>query len=92
MADDSAEFMLSTIDNPWNPWNNYDEWYQFDRSQHYDTTGFLARVANISNDLSDLDRDEAIREAIDEIVKQNVSGNYIKVTKSQTTMNQGSTK
>lgn len=81
MADDSEEFMLSTIDNPWNPWSNYDEWYTFDRTQGYDTTGYLARIANVSNDLSDHDRDEVIQEAIDSIVTENVSGNYIKVAK-----------
>jgi hypothetical protein len=81
MATDTESFMLTTIDNPWNPYTNWDEWYAFDQAKGYDTTGFLARIATNSNDLSDADQAIAVQEAIDEIVKYNVRGIYKKITK-----------
>jgi len=73
--------MLSTIDNPFSPFNEWDQWYAFDEAHGYDTTGFLARLVNGAEDLSDSDQREAMNETINEIVKENISGNYIKVTR-----------
>jgi hypothetical protein len=73
--------MLTTIDNPWNPFTNYDEWWQFDRTHGYDSPGLLARVANVSLDLSEADQDLAVEQAIDEICTQNVNGMYTKATR-----------
>jgi len=68
-------FMLTTLDNPFNPFTQYDEWYSYDVSKGYNTCAYLARVALSS----ELDEDKAIDQAIDDIVKVNVLGNYIKV-------------
>lgn len=76
---DNTEYMLTTTDNPWNPWTHYDEWYAFDRGRGYDTPGYLARITNSSNDLSDADQEQAISDAIDEIVELNVLGIYMKI-------------
>jgi hypothetical protein len=81
MADDSEEHMLTTVDNPWNPFVNYDEWYQWDRDQGYDTPGLLARIANVSLDLSDKDIGDSIETAIDEICSENVNGLYKKAVR-----------
>jgi hypothetical protein len=80
-VDDDVEHMLTTIDNPWNPFTNYDEWWQFDRAHGYDTPGFLARIANVSLDLSDADQELAIEEAISEICQLNVNGLYTRATR-----------
>jgi len=73
--------MLTTIDNPHDPFTSYDEWYEFDRSAGYHTPSFLARIAVVSDELSDELQTKAIEEAIDEIVDQNVSGLYRKEKK-----------
>jgi len=74
-----AEHMLTTVDNPFNPFTQFDEWYQFDRAAGYNTPSFLARIVNTSDDLSEADQSLAIEEAIDEIVTENVLGIYRKV-------------
>ena len=74
-----AAHMLTTIDNPFNPFTQYNEWYAFDQAAGYDTTGFLARIARTSDDLSEADQNLAIEQAIDEIVNENVLGIYTKV-------------
>jgi len=71
--------MLTTIDNPYNPFTQFDEWYLFDTNAGYDTLNYLARIAKTSDDLSFYDNAVAIESAIDEIVQYNVLGIYIKV-------------
>lgn len=77
-----AAHMLSTIDNPFNPWTHYDEWYAWDEQAGYHTTAFLARVARTSNELSETDLEDAIEDAIEEIVRENVSGVHVRVASS----------
>jgi hypothetical protein len=79
MPDVTTGSMLTTIDNPWNPFTNYDEWYQFDHTHGYDTPGYLARIVKTSFDLSDADQEQAVEDAIDEIVRLNILGIYKKV-------------
>ncbi len=74
------EFMLTTLDNPYNPFTHYDEWFAFDTSHGYHTCAYLARIAKSSQELSEMDEDQAIDFAMDEIVRLNLLGNYIKVT------------
>lgn len=80
-----AEHMLTTVDNPFNPFTQFDEWYAFDEASGYHTTAFLARIVRTSHDLSDADQDVAIEAAIDEIVRENVLGVYRKVSSSSST-------
>lgn len=73
--------MLTTIDNPHSPFDDFAAWYAYDVSSGYYTTEFLGRILNQSHDLSDVDYDLVIEQTIDEIVKENVSGIYLKVEK-----------
>lgn len=75
--------MLTTIDNPFDPFTQYESWYAWDFQKGYHTPSFLARVANTSNDLSEPDHSAAITAAINEIVHENVLGIYRKVTREQ---------
>ena len=74
--------MLSTDDNPYNPYLNWDEWYQFDEDKGYHSCSYLGRLVKTVDNLSDKDYERMIDLAIDEIVKYNLTGttaNYIKV-------------
>lgn len=85
MTDDTTEYMVTTIDNPYNPFTQFDEWYAWDVRNGYNTSALLARIATISNSLSNPDLSQAIQNAVDEIVQENVSGMFIKVTKEHNT-------
>jgi hypothetical protein len=78
---DSVRYMLTTVDNPWSPFDNYDEWFEFDRSAGYDTPGLLARIAKTSFNLSDADYELSLVQAMKEIATENVSGMHRIVTK-----------
>lgn len=79
MADSNGRVMLTTIDNPWDPFTHYDEWYQYDEHAGYHSTALLARVAITSDELSENDQLMAYEQAVDEIVRENVSGIHRKV-------------
>lgn len=75
-----AQHMLSTIDNPYNPFTHWDEWLVYDTTSGYHTNGYLARIAKNSDDLSEADQESANENAIDEILNEDFRGMYIKVT------------
>jgi hypothetical protein len=75
-----AEHMLTTVDNPFNPFTQPDEWSQYDRAQGHYTAEFLARIVRTSDELSEADQDLALEQGIQEIVSENVSGLYRSVT------------
>jgi len=77
-----AESMLTTVDNPFDPFTQYDEWYRFDTSAGYNSCALLARIVRTSDELSEPDDSAAIEAAIDEIVRENVSGMHRKVVSS----------
>lgn len=73
--------MLTTADNPFDPFTQWTEWKRFDEDQGYFTCAYLARIARVSDELSEADYDLAVNIAIDEICEINLSGNYKKITK-----------
>jgi hypothetical protein len=68
------EHMLTTVDNPNDPFTHFDEWYAWDEANGYHTTGYLARIVVTSDELSEADQNAAIEAAIDEIVEMNTLG------------------
>jgi hypothetical protein len=73
--------MLTTTDNPFDPFEQFDEWKAFDESKGYYTCSYLARIVKTSDELSDEDETSAIEQAIDEIIAFNVLGIYKKVSR-----------
>ncbi len=76
------EYMLTTTDNPYNPFTDFEGWMAWDLSKGYKTCELLGRIAVTSNELSPGDLQFAINSAIDEIVKENVTGRFRKVSRS----------
>lgn len=60
---------ITTVDNPWNPFTNWDEWLQYDRSMGYFTCEKLDRLAPISDVLPDTINKEILNEAHKEMLK-----------------------
>ena len=73
--------MLTTIDNPFDPFTQFADWYRFDLDFGYDSCGLLSRCCALSPDLSEVEEKIAIETAIDEICKYNLSGKHIKVVR-----------
>lgn len=71
--------MLSTTDNPWNPWTQFNEWLAYDMQHGHDTLPYLARITNSSDELSQADQDEAVELAIEEIIRIHDGELYVAV-------------
>ena len=74
-----ANYMLTTVDNPFDPFTQFDRWYDYDQEKGYKSLELLARIAHSSSDLSEEDQDLEILRAIDEIVFENILGIYRKI-------------
>lgn len=72
---------ITTVDNPYDPYENFKEWYAFDTRMGYNTTAYLSRIVKTSSELSPLDQSQAIDIAIDEIMEYNILGLYRKIEK-----------
>lgn len=71
--------MLSTIDNPFNPFEDFDSWFLFDVEKGYNSCSYLARIAKTSNEFTEEEEAEEIERAIDEIIQYDFMNLYIKV-------------
>jgi hypothetical protein len=74
--------MLTTIDNPFDPFEQFTSWFLFDVEKGYNTCSYLARIAHISEEMSEKEEDEEIERAIDEIIKYDFLNIYKKVRRS----------
>lgn len=64
-----TRYMITTKDNPFDPFDEFEQWLQFDISHGYHSLNVLADRAIVSNgQLSKESDEEAISEAIDEII------------------------
>ena len=70
---------ITTSDNPYDPFTQWDEWNSFDESKGYHTMSYLARIAVTADSDTEEEMLSTISQAIDEIVILNLTGNYLKV-------------
>ena len=81
----SNDVMLTTYDNPFNPFEQFSSWFLFDVEKGYNTCSYLARIAKLSDEMSQQEEDEAVERAIDEIIKYDFMNIYKKVRKQDST-------
>ena len=72
-------YFLSTIDNPFHPYYDYDNWLRFDEDHGYYTQNYLARIAATSEFLTDAENQRILNDAIDEICRLDLLGIYIRI-------------
>ena len=75
----AKQFMLTTIDNPFNPFDNWNEWLSFDKDHHYDSSEKLMSFAEITDDMTMFEEEAEKERAIDTIVKRDFLNIYQKV-------------
>ena len=77
----SSECTLTTHDNPYDPFEQFTSWFLFDVEKGYNTCAYLARVAKLTDDMSEAEEDAEIERAIDEIIQYDFTDVYKKVYK-----------
>ena len=81
----ASECMLTTIDNPFDPFEQFTSWLMFDKEKGYDSCERVARIAKFSDDMTEKEIDEENERAIDEIIKYDFMNIYKKVRKQDST-------
>jgi hypothetical protein len=76
--------MLTTFDNPYDPFEQFTSWFLFDVEKGYDSCAYLGRIARTSDQLSEEENELEIERAIDEIIKYDFRNIYKKVTRQDT--------
>lgn len=75
------ETMLTTSDNPFDPFEQFTSWFLFDIEKGYYTCAHLARLVNITDEMTQKEIDEETDRAIDTILETDFLGIYEKVTR-----------
>ena len=76
-----TEVMLTTFDNPFDPFDEFVYWFMFDVEKGYYTCSRLARIARYSEDFSTIEDKRETERAIDEIIDNDFLNIYKKVTR-----------
>lgn len=71
--------MITTLDNPIDPREDFAKWYVWDVENGYNTCAYLARVAGLATDLPQIMIDHFVEVAIDEIISIHAGGMYKKL-------------
>lgn len=73
------QFALTTFDNPYDPFDQFDQWFLYDVEHGYDSCSYLARIARTSDLLTEDENNKEIERAIDEIIMYDFMNVYTKV-------------
>ena len=79
----SRQCRLTTIDNPFSPFDDFKNWFLFDEEHNYHTCAYLSRIARTSDLLTDYENELENERAIDEIIENDFIGIYTKVYSSK---------
>ena len=73
------ESMLTTVDNPYNPFENFEDWYIYDQDHRHFCCERLAEVVGDLKDSNEVESIKITESAINFIVANDVLGKYAKV-------------
>lgn len=76
--------MLTTFDNPFDPFEQFIPWFLFDVEKGYNSCGILARIADITESMTEEEYIIETERAIDEIIFNDFTNVFKKVSKETT--------
>ena len=72
---------ITTIDNPFDPFDDFTSWFMFDIEKGYYTSSKLARLVNLKDDMTEKEESEEIERAIDRLIEIDPLDIYKKVVR-----------
>ena len=72
--------MLTTIDNPYSPFDQFEDWLMFDIQKGYNSCERLGRIVKLEDDMSEVEKKKAVDQAIDDIILHDPLGVYVRAT------------
>lgn len=76
-------YLLTTFDNPFNPFVDFSSWYMFDCEKGHNSSSRLARIANINSEMTQKEIDEERERAMKLIVKYDLEDTFFMGTEEQ---------
>jgi len=80
--DQDRRVNITTIDNPYDPFDDFEHWLQYDTEKGYYTSSKLARLTNITNDMTEAEENIEVERAIDRLIEIDPFDVYIKIEKN----------
>lgn len=74
---------LTTFDNPYDPFKQFTEWYLFDVEKGYDTCSHMARLANLTDDMTQKEINDENERVIDKLIEYDFMNIYKKVWRNK---------
>lgn len=71
--------LITTTDNPFDPFTDFDKWIRYDKDKGYNTWSLVCRLAKLSDELSDDEFYDEVSAACEEIAYFNLSGKHKKI-------------
>lgn len=71
--------MLTTIDNPYDPFEDFLRWFEYDEQHGYFSCERIARFAKVNDGMSNEEQTDIIEGAIDKIIELDFTGLFRKV-------------
>lgn len=78
----TVQYILTSRENPWDYFTQFDEWFRFERDYGYNSCGIVAAIAKTSPKLSDEINTMITNQAIDEFLANDILNVYKKVSRS----------
>lgn len=79
----SSDCMLTTVDNPFDPFEQFTSWLLFDAEKGYNSSGRLMRIAKVTDDMTQEEYDAEIERAMDELIANDILNVFKKVRKQK---------
>ncbi len=78
-----GSYALTTFDNPYDPFEQFSDWFLFDVEKGYNTCAYLARIARTSDQFTDEENEREVERAINEIIRYDFMNIYKKVSRKK---------
>lgn len=81
------ECFITTLDNPFDYFDEFTSWHMFDVEKGYYTCNYVARLVQLSDDMTQKEVNEEIERVIDEIILNNPLPIYKKIKREPNSSN-----
>ena len=78
-----GSYALTTFDNPYDPFEQFSDWFLFDMEKGYNTCAYLARIARTSDQFTDEENEREVERAINEIIRYDFMNIYKKISRKK---------
>ena len=75
------EVTATTIDNPFNPFDDFNSWFRFDTEKGYYTSSKLGRLTHLTDDMTEKEENEEVERAVDRLIEIDPLDIYVKIVR-----------